>query len=192
MEPMTRLTSTTLVLPEENIDTDQIIPARYLTTTASSGFADAAFRDWRFDANDQPIGDCVLNEPDAPNRKILVAGANFGCGSSREHAPWALRDFGFRVVVSSRIADIFSGNARNCGVLPVVVSEEDNAWLLANPGAEVTVDVEQGTIEFNDRKVAFELDEFSRYRFMNGQDVLGYILAQGEAIDAYEQRVENP
>ncbi len=187
MKALERLTSRTFVLEQANIDTDQIIPARFLTTTASTGMGRYAFYDWRFDKDGAERPDCALNDPDARRCEILVGGANFGCGSSREHAPWALLDFGFRVVISSRIADIFRANALNCGLLPIVLDEPDHRWLLEHPGSEVTVDVEQTQIEFGSgRQVAFELDPFARHCLLTGVDPLGYLLQQEPAIAAYE------
>lgn len=187
MNPLTRLTSHTLVLEQENIDTDQIIPARFLTTTGRDGLADACFADWRFDDKGQPI-DSILNEPQARECAILVAGRNFGCGSSREHAPWALLDFGFRVVISSEIADIFRNNSQNNGLLPVVIGEADQRWLLDNPGAQVTVDLEQNRVEFSHgRQASFEVPVFARHCLLNGTDPLGYLLEQDSAIARFEK-----
>ena len=190
MKPMRQLSSTTLVLDERNIDTDQIIPARYLTTTSRSGLGQAAFADWRFDAhgNEKP---CVLNEPGASERQVLVAGENFGCGSSREHAVWALTQFGFRVVISSRVADIFRANALKNGLLAIEVDAETHEWLLAHPGAELSVDVEACKISLPDgREIAFELDPFARTCLLEGVDALGYLLGKSDAIAAYEQTRE--
>ena len=190
MKPMRQLASTTLVLNERNIDTDQIIPARFLTTTSRTGLGQAAFADWRFDAygNEKP---CVLNEPDAHQRQILVAGENFGCGSSREHAVWALTQFGFRVVISSRVADIFRANALKNGLLAIEVDVETHAWLLDHPGAELGVDVETCTIRLPDgREIGFDLDPFARTCLLEGVDALGFLLGQEDAIAAYEQARE--
>jgi len=191
MKALQQLTSTTLVLPESNIDTDQIIPARFLTTTSREGLGRAAFADWRFGSDGAEKADCVLNDPKAGEREILVAGENFGCGSSREHAVWALSQFGFRVVISSRVADIFRANALKNGLLALEVDAETHAWLLAHPGAEVTVDVDRCQLELPEgRKVSFDLDPFARTCLLEGVDALGYLLAQDEAIRAYEHARE--
>lgn len=188
MEKIVRIESPTLVLPQDDIDTDQIMPARYLTTTTKEGLGDAVFADWRYDADGRPIPDFPLNQPGAKDCKILVAGNNFGCGSSREHAPWGLVDFGFRAVISTQIADIFRNNALKNGLVPVVVDPETHAWLLANPGARVAVDVEQRRLELPDgRCVPFPLDGFARLCLMQGMDQLGYLLAQDEAIRRFEE-----
>ena len=188
MKPMRQLTATTLVLNERNIDTDQIIPARFLTTTSRSGLGQAAFADWRFGADGQEKAGCALNEPQAAERQILVAGENFGCGSSREHAVWALSQFGFRVVISSRVADIFRANALKNGLLAIEVDADTHAWLLDHPGAELTVDVESCRITFPDgREIGFELDPFARTCLLEGVDALGYVLAQSDAIAEYER-----
>ncbi len=188
MRPLIRLTSKTLVLDQENIDTDQIIPARFLTTTSSDGLGDACFADWRF-AADGSATDHQLNAPEAKTRQILVAGRNFGCGSSREHAPWALLDFGFRVVISNEIADIFRNNAQNNGLLPVIIDEADQRWLLANPDAEVTVDLEQNYIEFaGGHRASFEVPAFARHCLLNGIDPLGYLLEQQSHITRFEAK----
>ncbi len=191
MRPMEQLTSTTLVLSESNIDTDQIIPARFLTTTSREGLAGAAFADWRFAADGSEKPDCVLNQPEAREREVLVAGENFGCGSSREHAVWALSQFGFRVVISSKVADIFRANALKNGLLAIEIDEDTHAWLLENAGASVTVDVEACTLTLDGgRQIGFELDPFARTCLLEGVDALGYLLAQDEAIAAYERSRE--
>ena len=191
MKPFHSLSSTTLVLNERNIDTDQIIPARFLTTTSRTGLERAAFADWRFDAEGHARAGCVLNDPDAAARQILVAGENFGCGSSREHAVWALSQFGFRVVISSRVADIFRANALKNGLLAIEVDADTHAWLLDHPGAELTVDVASCSIRLPDgRHIGFALDPFARTCLLEGVDALGYLLAQSDAIAEYEQARE--
>jgi len=191
MEPIRTIRSKTAVLPFEDIDTDQIIPARFLTTTTKEGLGRNLFADWRYDADGTPKPDFALNRPEAQGATILVAGRNFGCGSSREHAPWALVDYGFRAVVSSEFADIFRNNALKNGLLPVIVDAETHAWLLANPGAEITVDLESTTLTLPDgRAVSFPIDRFSRYCLMNGLDQLGFLLEQRDAIAEYERRVQ--
>lgn len=183
-----KLTSRTVVLAQENIDTDQIIPARFLTTTARDGLGRAAFYDWRFDENGRPKNSSVFNGVNPATHQILVAGSNFGCGSSREHAPWALADFGFRVVLASDIADIFKSNALKNGLLPVTVDEDTHRRLLATPGAEVTVDLETETVTMSDGATAsFKVEAFARRCLLDGVDPLGHILNQIPAIEAYEK-----
>jgi 3-isopropylmalate/(R)-2-methylmalate dehydratase small subunit len=188
MDPITVIRSRTVVMPSTNIDTDQIIPARFLTTTVREGLGVSLFADWRYDKDGKPRPDFVLNQPDAQGCQVLVAGRNIGCGSSREHAPWALLDYGFRAVISTEIADIFRNNSLKNGLLPVVVDEATHAWLLANPGLEVEVDLESSTLRLPDgRSVQFPIDAFARYCLLNGIDELGYLLSQADAIDRYEQ-----
>ncbi len=187
MEPIDKVTSSTVVLPYDDIDTDQIIPARYLVTTTREGLGEALFADWRYDAQGGPRPDFVLNEPGTKHARILVAGNNFGCGSSREHAPWALLDYGFRAVISTEFADIFRNNSLKNGLIPVLVGGETHRWLLDNPGVEITVDLEDTCIVLPDgTRNDFPIDEFARYCLMNGIDQLGYLLRQEEAIAAYE------
>jgi len=189
MDPINVIRSRTVVMPSSNIDTDQIIPARFLTTTTREGLGAALFADWRYGADGQPNPAFVLNRPEARGCEILVAGRNIGCGSSREHAPWALLDFGFRAVISTEIADIFRNNSLKNGLLPVVVDEATHAWLIANPGAEVEVDLASTTLRLPDGRTAtFPVEAFARYCLMNGVDELGYLLKQTAAISAYEQR----
>jgi 3-isopropylmalate/(R)-2-methylmalate dehydratase small subunit len=186
IEPLRLLRSRTVVLPQADIDTDQIFPARFLTTTGGSGFADMLFADWRFDAAGRPRPEFPLNRPEAAGCRVLVAGPNFGCGSSREHAAWALRDFGIRAVVSTSIADIFFANAIKNGVVPARVEAGAAEWLLAHPGAEVEVDVEAGVLRLPDgRAVPFPIDPFARHCLMNGIDELGFVLGKLPAIEAW-------
>ncbi len=190
MEPIRTLRSRTVVMPSSNIDTDQIIPARFLTTTTKLGLGDALFADWRYDAAGKPKPDFVLNQPESAGCAVLVAGRNIGCGSSREHAPWALVDYGFRAVISTEIADIFRSNSLKNGLLPVIVDEDTHQWLLANPGVEVTVDLETTTLTLPDgRAVRFPVESFARYCLMNGVDELGFLLSKAPEIDAYERRL---
>ena len=184
---MKAFSSRTVVLPQANIDTDQIIPARFLKTTTRAGLGQHLFADWRFDDQGQPRPSFVLNQEAAGGAQVLVAGDNFGCGSSREHAPWALLDFGFRAVVSTSIADIFRANAVKNGLLPVVVDAQTHAMLLASPGAEVTIDLEKQHLTAAGRTAAFPIDPFARFCLLNGTDELGFLLAQGEAIAAFER-----
>jgi 3-isopropylmalate/(R)-2-methylmalate dehydratase small subunit len=188
MDPITVIRSRTVVMPSTNIDTDQIIPARFLTTTVREGLGVSLFADWRYDPQGTPRPDFVLNQPKSHGCQVLVAGRNIGCGSSREHAPWALLDYGFRAVISTEIADIFRSNSLKNGLLPVVVDEATHAWLLANPGADVEIDLPASTLRLPDgRAVQFPIEAFSRYCLMDGIDELGYLLNQRAAIDQYEQ-----
>ena len=189
MDPITVIRSRTVVMPSSNIDTDQIIPARFLTTTTREGLGASLFADWRYDEAGQPRADFVLNKPDAHGCRILVAGHNIGCGSSREHAPWALLDHGFLAVVSTEIADIFRSNSLKNGLLPVIVDAAIHEWLVANPGAEIEVDLPAGVLRLPDgREVSFPIEAFARYCLMHGVDELGYLLGQADAIAAYEGR----
>ncbi|WP_395648264.1 3-isopropylmalate dehydratase small subunit [Terricaulis sp.] len=188
-ERFTQLISRTVVLPQANIDTDQIIPARFLTTTTRDGLGGAAFYDWRYDANGQPLPDATLNAIDRPNHRILVAGDNFGCGSSREHAPWALMDYGFRAVVSTGIADIFCSNALKNGLLPVVVDTATHARLLDDPGGRVTIDLERCQLSAgNEPPVTFSIDPFARRCLIDGVDTLGWLLERLPLIQSFEAR----
>ena len=189
MPAVTQIRSRTVVLPATNIDTDQIIPARFLTATSKAGFGKHLFADWRYEADGKPKPDFALNKPDAQGAAILVAGRNIGCGSSREHAPWALQDFGFAAVISTEFADIFRTNSLKNGLLPLVVDEATHAWLLENPGAEIAIDVETTTLTLpNGTAVKFPLEGFARYCLLNGVDELGYLLSQSAAISTYEQK----
>lgn len=188
MEKITRFTSTTTVLAIDDVDTDQIIPARFLTTTTRDGIGKALFADWRYDSQGNKIDGFPLNEAGAETRKILVAGRNFGCGSSREHAPWALHDFGIRAVISTEIADIFRNNSLKNGLLPIIVDKATHAWLIANPGAEVTVDLEAREIHLPNGKVAtFPIDGFARHCILEGIDQTGFLLQQADAISQFEK-----
>jgi 3-isopropylmalate/(R)-2-methylmalate dehydratase small subunit len=188
MEKVTRFTSATTVLAINDVDTDQIVPARFLTVTTRVGIAKALFADWRLDANGNERSDFPLNHPDAAHRKVLVAGRNFGCGSSREHAPWALHDFGIRAVISSEIADIFRNNSLKNGLVPIVVDDDTHQWLIDNPGAEITIDVEQQLVELPDgRKIEFPIEAFARHCIINGIDQTGYLMQNLENIEAFER-----
>jgi 3-isopropylmalate/(R)-2-methylmalate dehydratase small subunit len=189
MEPIKRIESRTIIIPLENVDTDQITPARYLKVTSKVGLGKVLFADWRYDAEGKPRPEFVLNKPEAEGARILIAGDNFGCGSSREHAPWALVDAGFRAVVSTTIADIFRNNSLKNGLLPVVVSPAFHAKLLAAPGANVVVDLEAQTITGPDgTKETFPVDSFARYCLLNGIDELGFLMQQEASIAAFEAR----
>jgi 3-isopropylmalate/(R)-2-methylmalate dehydratase small subunit len=188
VEPISTFTSRTVVLPVENVDTDQIIPARFLKATSKVGLGQKLFADWRFDAAGQPKADFVLNRPEAAGASILVAGDNFGCGSSREHAPWALHDYGFRAVVSTSIADIFRNNALKNGLVPVVVGEAVYQKLVGAPGQSVTISLQDQTLTLSDgTRASFPIDPFARYCLLNGVDELGFLLAQEDAIAAFEK-----
>ena len=188
MQAIHRIRSRTVVLPAADVDTDQIIPARFLTTTIRDGLGRALFADWRFDSNGHPRPEFVLNRPETAGCEILVAGRNFGCGSSREHAPWALHDFGIRAVISTSIADIFFNNSLKNGLLPVLVDEGTHSWLLANPGADVEIDLEAATVTLPDgRRAGFPIDAFARHCLLHGVDELGYLLSQHAAIAAHEE-----
>src|SRR5579872_7277762 len=189
MQSFKVIRSRTVVLPATDIDTDQIIPARFLTTTTREGFGSHLFADWRYDAQGVPRPDFVLNRPESRGCSILVAGRNFGCGSSREHAPWALHDYGFRAVVSTQIADIFRNNSLKNGLLPLVVDESTARWLIEHPGAEIEIDLAQGTLTMpTGQSVRFPLEPFARYCLMNGVDELGFLLGREQEIRAYEQQ----
>ena len=189
MKPLHQIDSTTLVLPDSNIDTDQIIPARFLTTIEREGLGRHAFADWRFDDAGREKPECVLNAPEAVSTGILVAGDNFGCGSSREHAVWALADFGFRAVISSRLADIFRANALKNGLLAIEVDPETHAWLLEHPGAQVSIDVDACRLRADGGpETDFELEPFARTCMLNGVDALGFLLARRAEIEVWEQR----
>ena len=189
MEAFTSISSRTVVLPHADIDTDQIIPARFLRTTAKAGLGKDLFADWRYLADGKPNPAFALNKPEAAGCKVLVAGNNFGCGSSREHAPWALTDFGINAVISTSFADIFRSNALKNGLVPVVVDNGTLQWLIANPGAKVTVDLTSSTLKLPDNKsVPFPIEPFARYCLMQGVDQLGYLLSKNAEITAYEKR----
>ncbi len=188
MEPIRIIESRTAVLPSTNIDTDQIIPARFLTTTTKEGLGKLAFFDWRYDASGAPKPDFALNRPEAAGCTVLVGGRNFGCGSSREHAPWALLDYGLRAVISTEIADIFRNNSLKNGLLPIVVDETTHQWLLDNPGAQVRIDLETCTLTLpNGTSVQFPVERFARYCLLNGTDEMGFLLRQADTITKFEQ-----
>jgi 3-isopropylmalate/(R)-2-methylmalate dehydratase small subunit len=182
-----QITSKTVVFPVDNIDTDQIIPARFLKTISKAGLGDQLFYDWRYDASGAPKSDFVLNTDAAKGAEVLVAGDNFGCGSSREHAPWALTQFGFKAVLSTSFADIFKGNSLKNGLLPIVVPAAIHTALIASPGAVVKIDLATQTLTLPDgTSVEFPIDAFSKHCLLEGVDELGYILKQDAAISAYE------
>jgi 3-isopropylmalate/(R)-2-methylmalate dehydratase small subunit len=186
VKPVTRIDARTVVLPVDNVDTDQIIPARFLVTTSRDGLARALFADWRFDEGGRPRPDFALNRPEAEGARVLVAGRNFGCGSSREHAVWALQAGGIDAVVSTAFADIFRANALKNGLLPVQVDEATHAALAAAAGA-VTIDVARGELRFGERRAEFPLEPFARYCLLNGQDELAFLLSHDSEILAFEK-----
>jgi len=193
MEKVTTFTSRLAPLAIDNIDTDQIIPARFLKTTSKVGLGDQLFCDWRYDAEGKPKPDFLLNKPEGKAAQVLLAGDNFGCGSSREHAPWALTQFGFKAVISTSFADIFKGNAAKNSLLTIEVPAEAHkalfAAVAANPAATVTVDLAQQKLTLPDGSfVTFPVDEFAKQCMLNGVDELGYILQQEDAIRAYEAK----
>jgi len=193
MAQFTTLTSRMIPLPVNDIDTDQIIPARFLKATDKNGMGDNLFADWRYNADGSPKTDFVLNKSEAKGAQILLAGDNFGCGSSREHAPWALTGFGFRAVISTSFADIFRNNALKNGLIPIVVDEETHKMLfdLAEeaPRAELTVDLATQTVSFPGGFFTFPIDPFNKTCLLNGVDELGYILGFENDIDAFEAQL---
>lgn len=195
MEPFTKLRSRIVPLRNENVDTDQIMPARFLKTTSKSGLGKLLFHDWRYDAAGNPNRDFVLNLPETRGASILLAGNNFGCGSSREHAPWALSDFGFRAVISTSFADIFCNNCLKNGILTVTLDKATHERLFrlreANPSAEVTIDLENELIFLPDAtKIGFPVDPFSKRCLLEGIDELGYLLKYSGRIEAFESSVK--
>lgn len=192
MEKFKILKTPAVPLPDEDVDTDQIIPARFLKATTREGFGENLFRDWRYDSEGKPNEDFVLND-DKYSGKILVAGRNFGCGSSREHAAWALYDYGFRAVVSSFFADIFKGNALNNGLLPVQVSDAFLKKMLADikkkPSAPIKIDLKDQRISLeDDSSEAFEINSFKKMCLLKGYDDIDFLLSQKEKIKAFEQQ----
>ena len=191
MNPFTKFSSRMVPLQIDNVDTDQVIPARFLKTISKEGLGDQLFNDWRYDAEGKPKPDFILNQPRARGVAILLAGDNFGCGSSREHAPWALTQFGFRAVISTSFADIFKQNSLKNSLLPIVVPRDVHAELFAmvakDESVTVTVDLATQTLKLRDgRGVEFPIDGFSKRCLLEGVDELGYILKQEAAIAAYE------
>ena len=188
MEPLRHLSSRTVVLPAVDIDTDQIIPARFLTTTSKDGLGCHLFSYWRFNDDGSDNEDFVLNDPQFAGCKILVAGNNFGCGSSREHAPWALLDYGIHAVISTAIADIFRSNSLKNGLLPIVVDAQTHAWLLDNPGIDLDIDVATSCLTMPDgRTAAFDIESFARYCLLEGIDQLGFLRQHSNAIEDFEE-----
>jgi 3-isopropylmalate/(R)-2-methylmalate dehydratase small subunit len=189
MSKFTTFSSQFVAMPVDNIDTDQIIPARFLKTISKAGLGDQLFYDWRYEADGSPKASFLLNQPAAKGRQILLAGDNFGCGSSREHAPWALTQYGFRAILSTSFADIFKGNALKNNLLPIVVPKDVHEWLFANPESSITVDLASQSITLaNGTRVEFPVDPFMKHCLLEGVDELGYILQQEAAIAAYESQ----
>jgi 3-isopropylmalate/(R)-2-methylmalate dehydratase small subunit len=187
MKKFTPFESRLVTLPIDNIDTDQIIPARFLKTISKEGLGDQLFYDWRYDAEGRPKADFILNTPEAKAAQILLAGDNFGCGSSREHAPWALTQYGFRAVISTSFADIFKQNSLKNSLLPIVVPRDVHAQLLANPDVTVKIDLASQKLILPDgRSVEFPVEPFAKHCLLEGIDELGYILQQQSAIAAFE------
>ena len=189
LEPLKTLTSGTVVFSQSNIDTDQIIPGRFLTTTTREGLGAHAFHDWRYEADGSIKPEAVLNRIDPAAHRILIAGDNFACGSSREHAPWALLDYGFRAVVSTSIADIFTSNALKNGLLPIVVSQAVWDDVAAHPDQPVTIDLEAQTIRRgNAEPTPFRVEAFARQCLLDGVDAMGWLTARLPDIEAFERR----
>jgi 3-isopropylmalate/(R)-2-methylmalate dehydratase small subunit len=189
MQPIRQIRSRTAVLPYSNIDTDQIIPARFLRTTTREGLGAHLFADWRKLPDGSPDPAFPLNRPETAGCRILVADRNFGCGSSREHAPWALLDYGFQAVVSTEVADIFRSNSLKNGLLPITVDEATGKWLLEHPGAEVSIDLPSASLSLpTGSTVTFPIESFARYCLINGIDELGFLLDKAAQISAFERR----
>ena len=191
MEPIKKFTGSMVALPNNDIDTDQIIPARYLKVTDKNGLGQACFSDWRYNADGSPKPEFPLNQPEYKNAQVLIGGHNFGCGSSREHAPWALMGAGFKAVISTYFADIFTGNSLKNGLLPIKVDEQTHQQLISiaqeDPSAQISVDLESQQIILPDgRAVKFPIDSFSRYCLLNGVDQLGFLLNLDSDIQNFE------
>ena len=191
MEPIKTFTAQIVALPVSDIDTDQIIPARYLKTTDKAGIGGGLFADWRYNADGSPKPDFVLNRPDVQDAQILVAGDNFGCGSSREHAPWALQDYGFKAVISTSFANIFNNNSLKNGLLPIVVDQETYYQLVSlfeeDPTTTLTVDLANQALTLpGGQRVSFPIDAFTKHCLLNGVDQMGFLLGEDAQIAAYE------
>ena len=191
MEKFTTLKARMVSIPTENVDTDQIIPARFLKVTDKNGLGENLFFDWRYDAAGNPKPDFILNTELGKKAKILVAGDNFGCGSSREHAPWAIMGYGFRAVISTSFADIFRNNSLKLGLVPIIVDQDTHLQLMSlieeEPDTEIGIDLESQIIQLPDgRKVSFPIDIFSKTCILNGVDQLGYLQSHASAVETYE------
>lgn len=188
MQPLNTFESRTVVLPTRDIDTDQIIPARFLTATSREGFGKHLFHDLRYLPDGTLDPDFPLNAESVRDHRVLVSGKNFGCGSSREHAPWALIDYGFQAVISTEIADIFRNNALKSGLLPIVVDQSTHDWLIQNPGIEVRISVADACLDLPDgRQITFPIDAFARHCLVEGVDQLGFLLQQDKSISTFEE-----
>ena len=195
MEPINTFSGKVVAIPIENIDTDQIIPARFLKTTNKNGLGDALFSDWRYNPDGSPKPDFVLNRPEAQGAQILVAGDNFGCGSSREHAPWALVGYGFKAVISTFFADIFRSNSLKNGLLPIIVDPETHEQIMSmaeeDPTTTVTVDLANQRVILPDgRGVSFPIDTFTKHCLLNGVDQMGFLMGEDAAIEEFEHSHE--
>ena len=189
MQKIKKFSARTVNLPHEDIDTDQIIPARFLTRQTTDGIGECLFTDWRFDKSGRPKEDFILNQPESSNAEILVAGNNFGCGSSREHAAWSLMDYGFRAIISTSFADIFKNNSLKNGLITIVVDLDIHKWLLEHPATKLIVDLDNTQICLeNGKAISFPIDAFARYCLLNGVDQLGYLLNHDTEISAYENK----
>lgn len=188
MQPLKSIRSRSVVLPVTDVDTDQIIPARFLTTTTREGLGAKLFHDWRYLPDGAVNEDFPLNQPSANGCRILVADRNFGCGSSREHAPWALTDYGFLAVISSEIADIFRSNSLKNGLLPIIVDDDTLAWLMQHPGAELSIDIAASTLALPDgSEVSYPIDGFARHCLLEGIDQLGFLQKHLAEIERFEE-----
>jgi 3-isopropylmalate/(R)-2-methylmalate dehydratase small subunit len=197
MEPVTTFSAKIAALPIENIDTDQVIPARYLKVTDKNGLAEGLFYNWRYNADGSPNADFVLNRPEAQGAQILIAGNNFGCGSSREHAPWALQGYGFKAVISTYFADIFRNNALKNGLLPIMVDEEIYHQLVSmaeeDPETMLTIDLENQKLHLPEgQQVSFPIDGFAKQCLLQGVDQMGFLMQQEETIAAFEAEHPTP
>jgi len=189
MQKIKKFSARTVNLPNEDIDTDQIIPARFLTRQTTDGMGECLFADWRFDKSGRPKADFILNQPESSNAEILVAGNNFGCGSSREHAAWSLLDYGFRAIISTSFADIFQNNSLKNGLITIVVNLEIHKWLLEHPATKLIVDLDNTQVCLeNGKAISFPIDSFARYCLLNGVDQLSYLLNHDSEISAYENK----
>ncbi|MGD0037866.1 MAG: 3-isopropylmalate dehydratase small subunit [Bacteroidota bacterium] len=193
MATFTKLTSRVVPMLVDNIDTDQIIPARFLKVTDKNGLGEQLFCDWRYNTDGSPKSDFVLNQPQHCGASVLLAGDNFGCGSSREHAPWALTAFGFRAVISTSIADIFRSNSMKNGLVPIILTQEEHRQLKEeiqkSPNAEVTIDLEKQQIVFpSEKNASFPIDSFSKFCLLNGVDELEYLRRFSKEIEQYEAK----
>ena len=186
MQVIKQITGTAAVIEIENIDTDQIIPAEHLKITNKSGLGKHLFSNWRYEKDGAENTEFVLNQALTRESQVLIAGDNFGCGSSREHAPWALVDFGIKVVISSSIADIFRNNSIKNGLLPIVIDRQSHQLLLTKNGETLDVDIESQQIRFGDKSIAFDIEPFTRFCFLNGMDQLDFLINQENKIDAFE------